>query len=172
VTRQPGSTKGEGSTVARNSPDAARRARLAACVVAAFLAIAAPARAFQIVTEQEAALPPDELPPFVLRGSPTRRPNVVLVSPAPNAGAVHSPFVLKLSFRGFGGARIDAESIVMTYRKAPSINLNQRLARFITAEGIEIVDAELPPGVHKFRIVLKDQDGRLGGAEFGVLVTR
>ena len=61
------------------------------------------ADAIQLVTSEEAALPPDHLPPTLeVRGSPTRRPNVTIVSPAPNAGAVSSPLLLKLKLQASG----------------------------------------------------------------------
>jgi hypothetical protein len=41
---------------------------------------------------------------------------------------------------------------------------------FISADGIEVPEAEVPPGVHEFRIELKDKDGRLGGTEFSFKV--
>jgi hypothetical protein len=45
------------------------------------LAVPVPASAFELITEKEAALPPDQLPPLQLRGSPTRRPSVTVVVP-------------------------------------------------------------------------------------------
>jgi hypothetical protein len=49
------------------------------------------AGAFQLVTSEEADLPARSVPLLELRGSPTRRPIVVVISPAPGAGLVHSP---------------------------------------------------------------------------------
>jgi hypothetical protein len=136
--------------------------------VALLLAVATPATAVELVTEAEAKLPTDEMPELKLRGSPTRRPNVVLVSP--QIGAVRSPFHLKIRFQTFGGARIDVDRITLAYKKTPTVSLNQRLSRFIDPDGIDIVDAEAPPGLHKFRILLWDKDGRQGGADFSVQV--
>jgi hypothetical protein len=143
--------------------------RSALCLIG-LLAVATPASAIQLVTEQEAALPPDHLPTLVFQGSPTRRPSAVVVSPPPSAGVVKSPLSLKVKLQAYGGAKIDPDSIVLTYRKTPMIDLTQRIMPFITAEGIEIPDAEVPPGVHQFRIELKDKDGRLGGTEFSFQV--
>jgi hypothetical protein len=44
-----------------------------------------PARAFQLITTEEAALPAGPPPAFVLRGSPTRRPKAIAISPPPSA---------------------------------------------------------------------------------------
>lgn len=136
------------------------------------LALANRADAIELVTDAEAALPPDHLPSLELRGSPTRRPSVTIVSPAPHAGAVSSPLLLKVKLQSFGGAKIDTDSIVVTYRKTPLIDLTQRLRPYLTADGIDLQDAELPAGVHQFRIELKDKDGRAGGADFSFEVRK
>ena len=148
------------------------RAWASALGLVGVLALAAPAHALQLVTEQEAALPPDRLPPLETRGSPTRRPSITIVSPAPNGGAVKSPLSLKVKLRAFGGAKIDPDSIVVNYKKTPMVNLTPRLAPFISADGIEVPDAEVPPGTHDFRIEVKDKDGRVGGADFSVQVVK
>jgi hypothetical protein len=142
------------------------KAWAAALGLIGLLAVPAPASAFELITEREAALPPDQLPPLQLRGSPTRRPSVTVVSPPPGSGVVKSPLLLKLKLQAFGGAKIDPDSIVITYRKMPLIDLTQRLRPFIGPDGIEVPDAEVPVGSHQFQIVVKDKDGRLGGAEF------
>jgi hypothetical protein len=138
--------------------------------LAGYLATAAPAAAFELVTPKEAALPAGMVPALDLRGSPTRRPNVTVVSPPPGAGLVHSPLDLKLRFRAFGGSEIDRDSIVVTYIKQPTIDITQRIVPYITADGIEIPQANVPPGVHQFWIELKDKDGRIGGGEFSFQV--
>lgn len=133
---------------------------------AAWAACASPARCLELITPQEAALPAGASPAF-LTGGPTRRPTIAEVSPPGSAGLVHSPLHFKLKFQAFGGARIDPESVVVTYLKTPAIDLTQRLAPFISADGIDVPDAEVPPGKHRFWIQLKDKDGRPGGLDFG-----
>jgi len=147
----------------------AARAILPVLCLIGLLAVA-PAHAVQLVTAQEAALPPDTLPALTLRGSPTRRPSAIVVSPAPNAGVVRSPVALKLKLEAHGGAKIDPDSIVLTYKKTPEINITQRITPYISAGGIEIPEAELPPGAHEFRVEVKDGEGHLGALEFGIQV--
>ena len=48
--------------------------------------------------------------------------------------------------------------------KKPAINLTQRVGSFVRSDGIEVPDAELPPGAHAFRIEVRDTDGRAGGS--------
>jgi len=138
----------------------------------ALLTIAVPAGALQLVTNQEASLPPDEMPKLTFRGSPTRRPTILLLAPAQGAGLVTSPLSLKIRFQAFGGSKINADTIVVTYIKSPAINLTPRLAPFIRADGIEVPDAEVPPGNHQFRIELKDMEGRIGGTVFSIQVAK
>lgn len=134
------------------------------------LAFVAGADAFQLVTEQEAALPRDEASPLSMRGGPTRRPDVVLITPAPRAGMVKSPMQIRIRFDAFGGGKIDVDSIVVTYKRLPSIDVTQRLQPYITAAGIDIPGVEIPPGTHEFRVDLKDKDGRVGRSEFTIRV--
>jgi hypothetical protein len=147
-------------------------ASIAAGVFAWLVMAGAEAGAFQLVTSEEAALPARSVPLLDLRGSPTRRPIVVVVSPAPGAGLVHSPLDLKLEFRAFGGAKIDPDSVVVTYLKNPAINITQRITPFISTSGIIITQADVPPGKHEFWVQLKDKDGRLGGGEVSFQVTK
>ena len=150
--------------------DVSRRS-LALCFVLALSSVPA-AQAFELVTPDEAALPAGEAPSLVMRGSPLRRPSILVVSPPPQAGLVHSPIDLKLRFHAFGGAEIDPESVVVTYLKQPSIDITQRITPFITAEGIAIDKVDVPPGVHQFWIEVKDKSGRAGAAELSFQVAK
>ena len=77
---------------------------------------------------------------------------------------MHSPIALKLSFEAFGGAKINPDSVLITYLKQPSVDLTQRLKPFITADGIDVPQADVPPGFHQLWIELKDEHGHIGGA--------
>jgi hypothetical protein len=116
--------------------------------------------AFQLITEQEASLPDDLA--LTRRGGPTRGPEVVFVSPSNSGALVKSPLNVKIRFRAHGGAAIDRESIVVTYKKLPPVDMTQRLIPYIRQDGIELDAAEIPPGTHRLRIDVKDADGRLG----------
>jgi hypothetical protein len=150
--------------------EAGRTAFCAAAIVAATLALTTPVNAFDLVTPAEAALPPGQVPALDLRGSPTRRPMVIVLSPPRSAGQLYSPLDLKLQFRAFGGAAVDPESVVVTYLKQPAIDMTQRLTPYITAQGIDVPQAQVPPGKHGFWIELKDNNGRIGGGEFSFQV--
>jgi hypothetical protein len=146
------------------------RPLVAGCI--GFLAAATPGRALELVTPQEAALPPDQIPLPVFQGSPTRRPTVTVVSPAPNAGAVHSPVELKMTFEAHGGAKINLDSVVLTYKKTPEINITSRIKTYIADGGIQVPDAEVPPGEHQFRITLRDSNGHPQAMDFTIQVAK
>jgi hypothetical protein len=143
--------------------------------LAGALTFGTPAAALQLVTDQEAALPPSNqvhMPELASRGGPTRRPDIEVVAPPLNGSLVRSPLALKVKLHAFGGAKIDKDSIVVTYEKTPLIDITQRIAPFITADGIEIPDAEVPAGAHDFRIEVKDSEGRLSRKEFSFQVAK
>jgi len=124
----------------------------------------------QLITPAEAALPGGDMPTLVLRGSPLRRPNVDVVAPALRGGVVSSPLHIIMRFRAFGGAKIDRQSIVVTYKKQPLLNITKRILPYISETGIDLPDAEVPPGLHEFRVLLRDNDGHAGGIDFGFQV--
>src|SRR5262249_32547468 len=113
--------------------------------------------AVQLVTDQEAGYPDD--PYGVTRGAPTAGPEVEVVSPS-LAGLIKSPFNLKIRFKAHGGAEVDRDSITVTYRKVPAIDITQRIGSYVRADGIDLNNAELPAGTHGFRIDVKDSRGR------------
>ena len=46
------------------------------------------------------------------------------------------------------------------------VDLTTRIRPFLTAAGLDVPDAIVPPGTHTLRIDLKDSDGRLGSLNF------
>jgi hypothetical protein len=142
-----------------------------AMYVAAFFATANPVAALELITPEEAALPPGKVPSVEVRGSPTRRPGIAVISPS-GPGAVYSPLNFKLAFSAFGGATIDPNSVVVTYIKQPDIDITPRLKGFLTANGIDIVQAEVPPGQHQFWVELKDTNGNSNAREVEFLVIK
>jgi hypothetical protein len=145
------------------------------CVAACFtlpIAAAHPATPVPLITPAEAALPAGAVPSFEVRGSPTRLPTITVNSPHPGGGAVYSPLDFKLTFRAYGGAKIDPDSVVVTYVKKPDIDITARIKPFLTADGIDVAEAEIPPGLHTFWIELKDTDGRTAGREIDFQVTK
>ena len=141
---------------------------LAACVLFAALCAGFPASALQLITESEAALPTDHARDRgILRG-----PTIVIVSPSPAAGSIRSPLNLKIKFQGHGGATIDVDFVLLTYVKKPAVDLTQRIQRFIAPTGIDVQNAEVPPGTHTLRVNVTDSDGRASRADFTFTVSK
>jgi len=95
---------------------------------------------------------------------------VLVVSPAPGAGLVRSPLNLLLKFETHGGAVIEPQFVKLIYLKNPAINLTQRVGHLIKADGIEVNNADVPPGTHFIRVEVKDSAGRLGSTIFALMV--
>ncbi|WP_354083229.1 hypothetical protein [Bradyrhizobium sp. S3.3.6] len=121
-----------------------------------------------MITEEEAKLPPPKGAIAADQRGIFRGPKVEFVSPT---DAVSSPLRLQLKFESFGGAKINLESIKVTLLRSPNVDLTARVKPFIQADGINMQDAELPPGEYTVRVDIKDSDGRPGTSIFTLKVT-
>ena len=126
------------------------------------------AGATPLITDDEAKLPPPKGAISATTRGILRGPKVEVISPNE---AAHSPLRLQLKFETFGGARIDIESVKVLYLRTPNVDLTPRVRPFIQADGIDMPDAELPPGEYMVRVDVKDSDGRPGSASFILKVT-
>src|SRR5262249_55162984 len=127
-----------------------------------------PMQAEVLITPQEAQLPADTTrTKDVIRG-----PRVDVASPAPNAGTTTSPLFLKIKFEAHGGAKIDVDSVQITYLRLPPVDLTQRVRPFIKPNGIEMPNAEVPPGIHSLQIDVKDTAERSTKAYITFTVTK
>lgn len=143
-----------------------RRSLLRAFVLTAgiaFLAVLPRASAGTVlISADEAKLPPPKGGvPVATRGI-TRGPKIELISADP----ARSPMRLQLKFESFGGAKIDTDSLKVTYVKSPAVDLTPRLKPFLQPTGIDMPDAELPAGDHLIRVDVKDSDGRIATTSF------
>jgi len=120
-----------------------------------------------LITPEEAQLPaPKQM--ASLR-SITRGPRIDVSDI--DDGKLHSPLHFKLKFRAFGGSTIDLDTLIVTYLRGPNIDLTERIRPYIQPAGIDIPDAEVPPGEHAIRIELKDSEGRAATTHFLLAVT-
>jgi hypothetical protein len=123
-----------------------------------------PAHAANIlITEEEAKLPPPKGAVVTDRRGITRGPKVRFLD---EREPVHSPMHLQVMFESFGGAKIDLDSVKVTYLKTPNVDLTPRIKPFVQSAGIDMPDVGLPAGEHMVRIDIKDSDGRPGSASF------
>ena len=111
-----------------------------------------------LVTEAEDSLPlPKEVPAPSDR-SITRGPKIELDE---DKGGNRARFHLKLKLKTFGGSAIDLNSVNAAYIKDPTAYLASRVRPLAQQSGIDIPDAQLPPGEHLIQRSIKDSDGRV-----------
>jgi hypothetical protein len=127
--------------------------------LAAFPAFAA----HVLITEEEAKLPPPKGAVAADRRGVTRGPKIQYLE---DGKELHSPAHFQLKFETFGGAKIDPDSVKVTYLRTPNVDLTPRVKAFVQASGIDIPDIELPVGDHMLRVDVKDSDGRAGSMSF------
>ncbi len=136
-----------------------------ACAVffAAIAAIPTAGFAAPLITEEEAALPPLKgAVPNSARGI-TRGPKIQ----APEAAAaLPSPMRFQVKFQTFGGSSIDLDALKVTYLKSPIVDLTPRIKPYAQVTGIDMPDAQLPPGEHLVRVDVKDSEGRTASTSF------
>ena len=134
----------------------------------ALLLLLAHARAEVLITASEAAQPPSSDQRMNMRGV-TRGPTIDQISPSPSA-PVHSPFELKIEFIAHNKANIDPAAVKVIYDKEAPIDLTDRLRKYVSSEGIDMPDAEVPPGEHLLRVEVKDSLGRKSVGSVKLLV--
>jgi hypothetical protein len=142
------------------------RSLLTAAILAIGFALIAgtPASAGTVlISADEAKLPPPKGAVGVATRGITRGPKVAYIGAA---DATKSPMRLQLKFESFGGAKIDTDSLKVTYVKTPAVDLTPRLKPFVKSDGIDMPDAELPAGDHLIRVDVKDSDGRVATTSF------
>jgi hypothetical protein len=134
-------------------------------VAAAAMSASIPAYAGQVllITDEEAKLPPPKGAIATDRRGITRGPKIELVA---DVEPVHSPMHLQLKFESYGGAKIDPDSVKVTYMRTPNVDLTGRVKPFVQPAGIDIPDVQLPVGDHMVRVDIKDSDGRIGTTSF------
>ncbi len=122
------------------------------------LAISGSGHAFELIKAEEAKLPA-ATGGLTTRGI-TRGPGIKVMSPDLTAGPLKSPFNLKLAFEPRGGSKIDTTSLKVSYLKATPIDLLARVKSGLSESGIDLANAEIPPGEHAIQVTLQDSEGR------------
>jgi hypothetical protein len=145
------------------------------CLVSVFVCavatgfLSSPAHANHLlISQEEANLPPPKGAIAADRRGITRGPKIEVVGEKEPS---HSPVHLQLKFEAFGGAKIDASSLKVIYLRTPNVDLTDRVKSFAGASGLDMPDAELPPGDHMIRVDIKDSDGRAGSTSFVLKVS-
>jgi hypothetical protein len=121
-----------------------------------------PANTEVLITQAESELPATPNVAMTTRGI-TRGPGIEQASPNPDQRVV-SPLPLKIRFQIRNKIEIDPASIKLVYLKATPVDLTDRIKAHIKPDGIEMDQAEVPPGAHSLRLDLKDKQGRTATA--------
>jgi hypothetical protein len=122
-----------------------------------------------LITADESKLPPSVNVGITTRGL-TRGPGIEQISPSPTLG-VASPLPLKIKFDIRNKVEIDPDSVKLTYLKANPVDITDRIKKHVTGTGIEMDQAEVPPGTHVLRLDIKDKEGRTGTAMIKLVVS-
>jgi hypothetical protein len=124
-----------------------------------------------LISTDEGALPPssDATRIPVATRAITRRPDLILVSPAKS---VNSPFDLQFKFQAHGSSGIKPESFRLIYLKNPTVDLTARVRPYIQANGLVMPQAEVPAGRHVIEARISDSDGRETVAVFAFDVVK
>jgi hypothetical protein len=91
----------------------------------------------------------------------SRGPGVKIVSPDLAQTTVTSPFDLKINFESRGGVKIDPAATKVVYLKSKPVDLLPRVQPALSESGINLQQAEVPPGEHTIQITVQDVDGRV-----------
>jgi hypothetical protein len=150
-------------TGSRKDLDAMLTKVLLSLLAACMLLMPGEMRATELITKDEAKLPPPMGAVPLNRRGIFRAPKVELVSPVKE---VRSPLRLRLTFQSFGGAKIDPESAEMKFLRKDDVNLTPRVKPFVQPTGIDVPDAETPPGEFVIRVDVRDSAGRVGTKSF------
>lgn len=118
-----------------------------------------------LVTSQEATLPQSQT--SHAGRSITRGPAIRQVSPA-NTVTANAPFDLNVQFAGRGGEKINPATAQITILRGGNINITDRLRPFITANGIEMPAAMVPPGSYVLEVRVSDAGGRQSTANIEI----
>lgn len=124
----------------------------------------------ELITEQEASLPPATNIEQPTRGL-TRGPTIEQVLPDPEK-QTPGPINVQIKFRTYNSVPIDLGTIKATYMRFPNIDLTEKFKKYVTSEGFTMKNMDVPAGNHSIRIDIKDTQGREGSAIIKMIVVK
>lgn len=123
----------------------------------------------QLLSPDEAAAPGAKQFGFSGRAS-SDGPGIIIESPV-EVNQKEGVTSLKIRFELNKADSINLNSFKLECLKQNPIDLTERIKPYITENGIQAERVKLPPGRHKFRISIADQNGRLSEKDFTILVS-
>jgi hypothetical protein len=85
-------------------------------------------------------------------------PKIIVDKPTQNS-SVHTPFTIKIRFVPSSGNKINLDSLEVDVHKLIKISLVSRLKPYLTSEGINVPEAQIPSGTYNIHIALADDHG-------------
>ena len=139
---------------------------------------AADAAAFELISPAEAQLEVQAAGPEPGPLRPRQRslrlvaPQIQVLAPSVDAGAVVPPLRIELAFKPAPGTRVVPSSF-RAYYGVLKIDLTERLSKYatISESGVVVDRAQVPEGVHRFVLSVRDDQGNLGEQELRVRVS-
>lgn len=128
------------------------------------LAATSHAAPLQLLTAKQAAQQSQahsKLPPIANHDAGS--PHIRFETPRPGT-ATAAPFAVKVKFVAADGAKIRPETLKIQVLKIVPISLNSMVKPYVSASGINIPEATIPPGKYDVRVVVADTKGREGEA--------
>ena len=126
------------------------------------------ADSLMLVTPDEAARPESRATIDELNDGPT----IEIKSPE-NGVTLAGPFRLYVEvIKKSGGSDINMESLTVTYLKLISVDITDRVRKYITGTKLDVPDADFPTGNHRALISIEDVDGKVSSKLFYVTVTK
>lgn len=130
--------------------------RLAAAGLYAMFTLAAPAAAFELISEKEGKM--TKVPFDSERGAVGRGPSIKIYGPRKSEPSA-SPFNLQIRFEAYGGAAIDGRSLRVIYFTWPRTDITSRLLPQLRDQVVDLRDVTAPAGAHQMEITVRDSRG-------------
>lgn len=122
-----------------------------------------------LILPTEAELP--GLPVEKLLGfrSQQQGPRILVNNPEP--GGVYSPPVaIDIRFEPRENTKVDTASLKVVYVKLLKVDITERVAPYLSADGIRISQAELPAGEHTLILSIADDTGNISSQIINVTI--
>lgn len=99
-------------------------------------------------------------------------PLISIESPG-ESGTVNSPAAIRVLFQpGPSGEAPNPESFKFLLKKLITIDLTDRVTDYVTVDGIDVEEADIPPGKYKFEMRIADVAGNESARQFKMKVVK
>lgn len=108
----------------------------------------------------------------VITNSSGDGPLISIESPG-ESGTVNSPAAIRVLFQpGPSGEPANPDSFKFLLKKLITIDLTDRVTDYVTADGIDVDEADIPPGKYKFEMRIADMAGNESARQFKMRVVK